>query len=255
MTADTLTIAITVGIGVAGGVQRREGLRQRPHAGVPRPARRGRRRRRHASRSTRRRTRRRRPPSNGGSGSIGVSVASMRGEATINTTTRASVGDGSKIHALDADITASATNAPTASCHDDGRRPRSRTATSSRSRKDTSTVEAHIGADARHGQHRRPGRRGHHHRRRPDDRRQGVADVAGRRDRQRAVDLARRSASKTKTTAEATQTVRAYVGDRGSSKAENGGDTESRREREHAGRSRRGPASAARSASAAAAPR
>ena len=50
----------------------------------------------------------------GGGGTIGVTVQQFTGTAHIGTTTGASVGDGSTIHAVDADITASATNTPSA---------------------------------------------------------------------------------------------------------------------------------------------
>ena len=222
VTADTLTIAITVGIGGAGGSSDAKvfvGGHTQAYLGrlaevvadagsVKITA---------TSDSTATAT------VNGGSGSLGVSIASMRGEANVNTTTMASVGDGSKIHALDADITAGANNHPTALVTSAAVGLISNGDVVALA-KDTSIVDAHVGQTL------------------------GTASTAGR-DAEVTITGAGQtldvtasltsplvatgsvlalslgvSTSKTKTTAEATQTVRVYVGDRGKLKAENGGD-------------------------------
>ena len=221
VTADTLTIAVAIAIGIAGGVSDAKvfvnGHTQAylgrlaevvADAGLVKII--------ATSSSTATAT------VDGGGGTIGVTVQSFRGEAQTNTTTRASVGDGSIIHALDADLTATATNTPSATV--------TTTAVGLVSSggviviaKDTSTVEAYIGAAT------------------------GTTSTAGRTAAVTAtgsgstidvkasliapitatgsvLSISLGAGSKTESEATATQTVRAYVGDGGAPNASGGGN-------------------------------
>ena len=80
----------------------------------------------------------------GSSGSIGFALASITGQTTINRTTAAWVGDGSRIHARDADLAATATDAATAIVTSSAVGLVSKGDVEARAT-DTSTVDAHVG--------------------------------------------------------------------------------------------------------------
>ena len=212
VTADTLAIAVTVALGVAGGVSdARVFVNGHTQAYLGRLAEAvadaGRVTVGATSNSTATAT------VDGVAVSL-VAIASMRGEAAVNTTTAAWVGDGSRIHARDADITATATNGAAATVASAGGGLVS-TGDVTAVARDTSTVDAHVGQTT------------------------GSASTAGRDAtvtttgagetltvKAMLTSPVRASGSgfglslgvdisKIKTTAEATPTVRAYAGDRG----------------------------------------
>ncbi len=141
----------------------------------------------------------------------------MRGEATINTTTRAAVGEGSTVTARDVDIVADATNAPTAVV--------STTAVGLVSAgdvvalaNDTSTVEAFVGAEA--GTSSTPGRDATVTATGIGNQLRVTASLESPvRSTGNMLSISLGAGSKTISTARAQQSVRAYIGDGGATTA------------------------------------